>query len=269
MTDYSQRMAAEERQKRILEILSQKGEVIVSDLSAELSVSTVTIRTDLTELEHEGKLKRIHGGAVPMRELVVPSLPTRIRRNVRAKDAIGLAAAELVHDGETILVGSGSTTLALIRSLDKKKDVSVISDEPAALNYIQQHLPNTTPISTGGILGRGFHLYGPYLTASLVGTHVDKVFLGADGFERRLGFLAERQVTAGAKKEFMKHASKVIILMDATKVGASRLFVPFAQPGNVDLVIMDTDPSDVVAEAARVDGGRARVVEVVRQTAGL
>ena len=67
----------------------------------------------------------------------------------------------------------------------------------------------------------------------------------------------------------MKHASKVIILMDATKVGASRLFVPFAQPGNVDLVIMDTDPSDVVAEAARVSGGRARVVEVVRQTAGL
>ena len=269
MTDYSQRMAAEERQKRILEILSQKGEVIVSDLSAELSVSTVTIRTDLTELEHEGKLKRIHGGAVPMRELVVPSLPTRIRRNVRAKDAIGLAAAELVHDGETILVGSGSTTLALIRSLDKKKDVSVISDEPAALNYIQQHLPNTTPISTGGILGRGFHLYGPYLTASLVGTHVDKVFLGADGFERRLGFLAERQVTADAKKEFMKHASKVIVLMDATKVGASRLFVPYAQPGDVDLVIMDEDPNGVVAEAARVDGGRARVVEVVRQTAGL
>lgn len=264
MTDYSQRMAAEERQKRILEILSQKGEVIVSDLSAELSVSTVTIRTDLTELEHEGKLKRIHGGAVPMRELVVPSLPTRIRRNVRAKDAIGLAAAELVRDGETILVGSGSTTLALIRSLDRKRDITIISDEPAAHTYIQQHLPNAIPISTGGILGRGFHLYGPYLTASLVGTHVDKVFLGADGFERRLGFLAERQVTADTKKEFMKHASKVIVLMDATKVGASRLFVPFAQPGDVDLVIMDTDPSGVVAEAARVGGGRARVVEVAR-----
>ena len=134
MTESMQRMTAEERQERILDMLSRKGEVMVSDLSAEFSVSTVTIRTDLTELEHEGKLKRIHGGAVPMRELVVPSLPTRIRRNVRAKDAIGLAASELVHDGETILVGSGSTTLALIRSLGKKKDVSVISDEPAALN---------------------------------------------------------------------------------------------------------------------------------------
>lgn len=269
MTNASQRITSEERQNRILDMLSRKGEVVVSELSTEFGVSAVTIRTDLTELEHEGKLKRIHGGAVPARELVVPSLPTRIRRNVRAKDAIGKAAAELVHDGETILVGSGSTTLAFIRSLDKKRDISIISDEPAAHTYIQQHLPNATPISTGGILGRGFHLYGPYLSASLVGTHVDKVFLGADGFERRLGFLAERQVTADAKKEFMKHASKVIILMDATKVGASRLFVPFAQPGNADLVIMDTDPSDVVAEAARVSGGRARVVEVVRQTAGL
>jgi DeoR family transcriptional regulator of aga operon len=62
----------------------------------------------------------------------------------------------------------------------------------------------------------------------------------------------------------MKHASKVIVLMDATKVGASRLFVPFAQPGDVDLVIMDTDPDGVVAEAARVGGGRSRVVEVAR-----
>ena len=255
MANASQRITSEERQNRILDMLSRKGEVVVSELSTEFGVSAVTIRTDLTELEHEGKLKRIHGGAVPARELVVPSLPTRIRRNVRAKDAIGKAAAELVHDGETILVGSGSTTLAFIRSLDKKRDISIISDEPAAHTYIQQHLPNATPISTGGILGRGFHLYGPYLSAY--------------GFERRLGFLAERQVTADAKKEFMKHASKVIILMDATKVGASRLFVPFAQPGNVDLVIMDTDPSDVVAEAARVSGGRARVVEVVRQTAGL
>ncbi len=93
---------------------------------------------------------------------------------------------------------------------------------------------------------------------------MDKVFLGADGFERRLGFLAERQVTADAKKEFMKHAHSVIILMDATKVGASRLFVPYAQPGDVDLVIMDEDPNGVVAEAARVGGSRARVVEVTR-----
>lgn len=264
MTDPAQKITAEERQNRILDMLSRKGEVVVSDLSSIFGVSAVTIRTDLTELEHEGKLKRIHGGAVPARELVVPGLPTRIRRNVRAKDAIGQAAAELVRDGETILVGSGSTTLALIRSLDRKRDISVISDEPAAQTYIQQHLPNATPISTGGILGRGFHLYGPYLTASLVGTHVDKVFLGADGFDRRLGFLAERQVTADAKKEFMKHASKVIVLMDATKVGASRLFVPFAQPGDIDLVIMDTDPGGVVAEAARVGGGRSRVVEVAR-----
>ena len=181
MANASQRITSEQRQNRILDMLSRKGEVVVSELSTEFGVSAVTIRTDLTELEHEGKLKRIHGSAVPARELVVPSLPTRIRRNVRAKDAIGKAAAELVHDGETILVGSGSTTLAFIRSLDKKRDISIISDEPAAHTYIQQHLPNATPISTGGILGRGFHLYGPYLSASLVGAP----YACGQGFSRR------------------------------------------------------------------------------------
>ena len=128
MANASQRITSEERQNRILDMLSRKGEVVVSELSTEFGVSAVTIRTDLTELEHEGKLKRIHGGAVPARELVVPSLPTRIRRNVRAKDAIGKAAAELVHDGDTIQLGIGGIPDAAALALKDKHDLGVHSE---------------------------------------------------------------------------------------------------------------------------------------------
>lgn len=75
MTNASQRITSEERQNRILDMLSRKGEVVVSELSTEFGVSAVTIRTDLTELEHEGKLKRIHGGAVLPENLWFQAFP--------------------------------------------------------------------------------------------------------------------------------------------------------------------------------------------------
>lgn len=258
----NQRMTSDDRRRQILSLLSSQGIVHVATLSQTFGVSTVTIRTDLSELEYGGKLKRIHGGAVSVKELVVPSLPKRMRRNTRAKDAIGHAAAGLVTDGETILVGSGSTTLAFVNALNPKTNLSIITDEPGIINYVTQRLPNVTPICTGGILGCGYHYYGPLLAASLANVHVDKAFLGADGFERHLGFLAERKVTAEAKKEFMKHSDRTVILMDATKVGASRFFVPFAMPGEIDLIIMDSDPHGIVATSVRAAGGRTHVIEV-------
>ena len=118
-----------------------------------------------------------------------------------------------------------------------------------------------TPACTGGILGREYrHFAGPMVASSLSDIYLDKVFLGADGFEPDFGFLAEFERTATTKVEFMRHARKAIILMDASKVGAARSFVRFAGPTDVDAVIMDKDPGGIVASASAGRDGKSRVV---------
>ena len=255
----SSRMLAVERQKYILDVIQEHGTVTVTQICDHCGVSSVTARTDLDAMEREGQLKRTHGGAVPVTQLVIPAVPQRVHKNAQAKQAIGRRAAELVEDGETILVGSGSTTLAFLHCLGEKRGITIITNDVNGLIYIEQFLPQATPACTGGILGREYrHFAGPMVASSL--SDIYKVFLGADGFEPDFGFLAEFERTATTKVEFMRHARKAIILMDASKVGAARSFVRFAAPTDVDTVIMDKDPGGIVAKATAGEGGRSRVV---------
>ena len=247
-------MLASERRGLILSMLRDHGSVSVSDVRARCGVSAVTIRNDLAYLEDEGRLKRTHGGAVPASEYIVPVVSKRIHKNARAKQAIAQAAAERVRDGEMILVGSGSTTLEFVKALTEKQNLTIVTNSCHIIEFAEQHMPQATIISTGGQLARTWrHYTGSFLAASLADVYVDQVFLGADGFEPSFGFLAEYEETARAKVEFMRHARSKIILMDATKVGASQLFLRFAKPHDVDCVIMalGTSPNPLLKKTTQ------------------
>lgn len=260
----SGRMLAVERRQRILDMLEHRSSLLISDICQECGVSAVTARGDLDFLESEGKLKRTHGGAVPISEYVIPRVSERVRKNARAKQAIARRAAELVTDGEMILVGSGSTTLEFVKALKAKRGITIISNDCHVIEYSEQYLPEATIVSTGGILGREYrHYYGPFVAASLADVFLDKVFLGADGFEPSFGFLAEFEQTAFTKVEFMRHARNVVLLIDATKVGAGRSFLRFAKPEDADLVIMDKDPGGIVFAACNAGEKRVEVIEAL------
>lgn len=256
------RMLAAERHRRIVELLEHQSSVLVTDICEECGVSAVTVRADLDYLEGEGRLKRTHGGAVPVSTYVIPRVSERVRKNARAKQAIAARAAERVSDGEMILVGSGSTTLEFVRALRNKRDLTIITNSCHVLEYAEQHLHEATVMSTGGALEREYrHYYGPLLAASLTDVYVDEVFLGADGFEPSFGFLAEYEQTAYAKVEFLRHARTRTVLMDATKVGPGRSFARFAKPDEVDLVIMDADPGGLVGAACNAGERAVEVIE--------
>lgn len=263
-TEYGSHMLAVERQRMILEALRDHGSVLVSDIAKRCGVSSVTLRSDLDVLEAQGKLKRTHGGAVPVSHFVVPTVAQRMRRNAKAKRAIAACAAAMVADGETILVGSGSTALELVRALADRRGVSVVTDDVNIMEFAEAHAPALTMVATGGTFGRQYrHLSGKLLAASLAAVSVDKVFVGADGFEPEQGFLVEYGPTAEAKREFLRHGRRRVVLMDSSKVGAGRSFECFAGPNDVDTVVMEKDPSGIVAEAIAVAAhgdGKAEVV---------
>ncbi|MBM6676431.1 DeoR/GlpR transcriptional regulator [Olsenella uli] len=258
------RMLAVERRQRILDMLGNRSSVLIADICRECGVSAVTARADLDYLEGEGRLKRTHGGAVPVSEYVIPRVSERVRKNARAKQAIARRAAERVSDGEMILVGSGSTTLEFVKALHGKRDVTVVTNSCHIIEYAEQHLPDMTIMSTGGVLARKYrHYYGPLVAASLTDVYLDQVFLGADGFEPSFGFLAEYEQTAYAKVEFLRHARTKVVLMDSSKVGAGRSFLRFAKPEDVDVVIMERDPDGMVVAACNRGEREVEVVQAL------
>jgi len=255
------RMLAEDRRARIMQMLESTSSVAIADICRECGVSAVTARGDLTALEKDGRLKRTHGGAVLASEHAIPRVPQRLRKNAKAKHAIARAAAGLVSDGETILVGSGSTTLEFLHALTEKRGLTVITNDWNLIDYAADNLPNVAIASTGGILGREYrHYFGPMVVSSLENVFVDKVFLGADGFDPEYGFFTEYGITAETKMEFLRHARNKIMLIDSSKVGAQCLFVRFARPTDVDIVVMDRDPDGVVAKATQTPDGHIRVI---------
>lgn len=258
------RMLAVERRQRILEMLAASASVRVSEICRACDVSAVTARGDLDYLEGEGLLRRTHGGAVAISDYVSARQSETDRRAQRAKQAIGRRAAELVGAGETILVGSGSTVLEFVKALRDKPSLTIIGNDVDVLAYAAQHLPDATVVATGGQFDRARrHFFGPFLAASLADVILDKVFLSADSFDPELGFLAEFEMTAFAKVEFMRHARKCVVLMDSSKVSRGLSAMRFARPEEVDVVVMDADPDGVVRASCNAGEKNVEVIEAV------
>lgn len=241
-------MMRDERRAAILSELDRTGSVKVSELADLLSASTVTVRSDLVALEHDGKLRRTHGGAVSLsRTLTVSVQDRRVNVNVGAKAAVGRAAAGLVADGESLLVDSGTTALEFVRNLAGKRGITVVTADLTIADYIDRSLPDVDVVLLGGSLRKGHrYLYGPLVISALEALHPDKAVVCPTSFVPGRGFMTNYEQMAEVKRAFMRCAEKTYVLMDATKVGASGLMW-FGAPDSVDAIVMDDDPDGVVA----------------------
>lgn len=257
MTNNASRMLAPERRNRILQMLHERSTVLISDASRELGVSTVTIRGDFDHLEKEGLLKRVHGGAILVTDYAASLVATQKKSHMREKRAIATAAAELVADGETILVGGGSTTLEFVRALGEHAGVTVVTNDCRIIELGTRECPSLTIAGTGGFLSRERAcFYGRILEASLADMLFDKVFIGADCYNPSFGFLTDLEKASEVKGVFLSHARTKVVLLDASKLGEGSSCTRFAKPCDVDYIYVDRDPGGVIAASTT-----ARVVE--------
>ena len=216
MTDF---IPTPERQKQIFSLLSKQGSLSVAKIVERFSVSEATARRDLESLASEGKVQRVHGGAIAM-EQAPPELPILERESEQAdeKVRIGRVTAELITDKESVFLGSGTTVLEVAKNLRDRKNLTVITNSLPVLNALAG-LKEITVISLGGQLRDSeLSFIGHITEQALAEIRVDKVVMGTRGISLENGLTNDYLQETLTDRAILKIGHEVIIVADHTKV---------------------------------------------------
>ncbi len=235
------RLLANQRREQILKLLREDGSAKVIDLAKIFKVSEVTIRQDLEKLEADELIIREHGGAfLKSIEDQVSSLSLMNRDNMDKKVQIGKKAAELIDNGDVIILDSGSTTTEIAKNLVNRKNLTVITN---ALNIaiLLGSYPGIEVMMTGGeFKPPTLSLTGQKAADFLSDIHVDKLFLATAGISLKSGLTYPSISDLVVKKAMIDAADTVYLVADSTKIRKSS----FASLGALSLIhYIITDPS--------------------------
>lgn len=232
---------AEERRRRILDMLSSDSRVLVNDLSERFGVSAATLRNDLRDLEGAGLLRRTHGGAVSIETKAVElSADIAQAENSSAKSAIGRAAAARVEEGDVIFCDSGSTTVEMIRALPALQDLTIITNDATIVFETEKRLPGCRIIALGGIVRNGFHYTMGAPTVDQV-SHLSatKAFVASSAFSFDRGFSTHTVDLSLFKRKLIERSREAYVLMDSSKFGTFATST-FATLDDVDVLVTDS-----------------------------
>lgn len=246
MTKGKQKLLSVERERLILQALSN-GIGSIVELSSRLNVSEATVRRDLQSLEKQGKARRVHGGAIQVEfSRTEPVFTKKATFHATEKDRIANLAFELIDDGDSIFLDGGSTILALARKLEQRKNLTIVTNSIMAAAELMESSHRLI------LLGGEFRaisrtLVGP-LTGQIVNSlNINKAFMGTIGFTTESGISTTEPNEAYTKELIMGRASKVIVLVDSSKIGIAS-FVTSGSIKDIDIVVSDSNISEEVVE---------------------
>lgn len=249
-------MLPEQRRRHIVEVTHREGGADVPALAIQFGVSDATIRRDLAYLEERGFVMRTHGGAVASHVSTAfePLYTEKSRRHRQRKEDIAALACKRVHDGEVVMLDSGSTTHALARELKvRRQALSVITcDLMIALEL--SDVPGFDVVIVGGSVRPRLYSVVGTLTEELLGSfHANHAFLGADAIDDDVGVTNANLAEVGVKRKLTRAASDTVLLADHSKFGKVSL-ARVAGLGAFDAIITDAGmPDDQLARF--VDAG--------------
>ncbi len=218
-------MIPEDRRENIISLIRERGAVKVSDLSEFFGVSDLTVRRDLDLLESKGLLERSHGGAVLRKTMASePSYREKEKYYISEKSAIARAAVNLIEDGDTVFVNSGSTNHLVLRLLAPRK-VRVITSHAGGLSEIDDMKMEL--IVVGGIYRPQSHsLVGVFANESIRRVFAQKAIIGVDGVSLKSGLTTPNEQEAEVTRQMLNQTlGKVIVVADHTKIGVVSNFL--------------------------------------------
>jgi DeoR/GlpR family transcriptional regulator of sugar metabolism len=253
-------LAMEERRETIVELLKKETKISVEELSDRLKVSQVTIRKDLDSLEKRGLLERSHGRAIfSQQSRFNIAFLEKLQLQAREKDLIARAAASYVHEGDSIILDSGTTTLSLAKALvGRFKSLFVITNSvPAALELTKAGYDLL--LVGGQVRKHSLSLIGPWAVKNLESYHVDRAFMGTSGVTLAHGFSTPDSLDAQMKQTMIRIADKAYVLTDSSKFGHNCM-VSFAKCSEIHLTLTDARLSQQFLKEFKQRGVDIRVV---------
>jgi DeoR/GlpR family transcriptional regulator of sugar metabolism len=213
-------LSFEERKRKILDELNREDKVQVITLAEELNVSTETIRRDLERLDKERKLKKVYGGAVKASyDSWEPPFDQKIQINAVEKAMIGRLAASLVQDGDTIMVDYGTTTIEMIRHLEGRKNVTIVTHSIPTMLLAMEIFGGRIIFIGGEINVAQQSSIGPIAEGNLQQLRVNKAFISAGGISIIDGVTDYQLNEASISRKMMERAEEIYILADHSKFG--------------------------------------------------
>lgn len=213
----------DERRERILEKLVSTGSVHVSDLANEFSVTYETIRKDLAHLEEQGYLVKTHGGATLKQNAIENPFPVRERENIDEKQLVARRAAELIPEGSSLIVATGSTVLELAKLLSLRSGLKVFTDSlPVAVRLIKSD--NQVFFFGGELREQSSSVCGGWTVSQIRQVKVDLCFIGTDGFSNLDGPTSPSSSDAFIDQEIIAHSEKRYVLADRSKFRRKSLY---------------------------------------------
>lgn len=254
-------MNATRRRREIVAALVRDGEVTITDLARQFTVSEMTVRRDLEALEVNGTARRIRGGAISaVSRAHEPPLALRSTEATDAKRAIGQAAAGLIADGETAVIDVGTTTLELARALRGRRGVTIVTPSLLVAAELGNE-PGMRVLVTGGWLRPGeMSLIGSGAEEFFADVNCDVAFIGVAGIDVEKGLTEYNLEDTRVKRAAMASARRRVVLADASKIGRVT-FATVAPLADVDVLVTDA-PADDPLPRALTDLG-AEVVRAV------
>lgn len=238
-----------ERIDYILEKLDRNGHIYVSNLAADLSVSEVTIRSDICMLEKIGVLRRVHGGAQQTSDLFFKKdIRRSLNENIECKLAISRTAFKYIFEGATIIIDDSSTCFYLAKEIrDKQLRVTIITNSIYIANELLKSTHSTVCL-LGGVMSKYLgSTSGRVTVQELENIHADYCFISSNGVSWSTGVTVIDYQQMLVKKSMMKASAKKFLLVESKKFGVDYPFVVDSLSAFDQIVTDSLDDANVVA----------------------
>jgi DeoR/GlpR family transcriptional regulator of sugar metabolism len=213
------------RRRRILELIRGNGQVKIAELARMLDTTIVTVRNDLAILERDGYCTRVSGGAIRSAPKFT-GLEFRHRAEQRGeqKQLISATAAQLVHDGDTLMINSGTTTYLTGLALKQRKNLSIVTNSlPIAVEM--STVTGFRVLLLGGTINPEFAFsFGSTATAELLQYKADSAILAVDGISATKGITTRHPEEAEINRVMMERSRRTLVVADSSKIEREGFF---------------------------------------------
>jgi DeoR family transcriptional regulator of aga operon len=245
-----------ERQNQILQFVLRSQRISIEELCENFSVSAATARRDLETLASKGKVQRVHGGAIALNQAPPEqSILQRQDEQSQEKFRIGQAAAALIHDGETVFLGSGTTVLEAARALRERRNLTVITNSLPVVNTLAG-AEGITVICLGGMLRDSeLSFIGHITEQTLAEVRADKVLIGTRAISLEHGLTHEYLPETMTDRAILNAGKEIIVVADHTKFGRAAA-VLLAPLGRIHTIVTDGQTPQNFVDAVQENGIR-------------